>query len=231
MPDFCSLSRSRVLVLSEPVKRTRPAGGWRKARSPWVWSGCRERWDCGQQRERAPVGMAIPKGKCAPAGPDPRGPVWSSVLRPREPPHGEPRVPESSAFSLAHEETPGGRQASGPTPGSQMAGPHPCLRPGPDGAGENKGLSHGLSLHLAAGLASEARFSRDAGLAPGLLLGPPACGVRAPGRSGSPGTDGDAVCAASRQRRPWPGSTAGCVRRPPPRAPGFPRQLASGPPE
>ena len=80
-----------------------------------------------------------------------------------------------------------GARPLGPTPGSQMAGPHPCFGPGPDGTGEDKGLSQSLSPHLATGLASEARFSRDAGLAPGLLLSPSACGVRAPGRSGPPG--------------------------------------------
>lgn len=124
-----------------------------------------------------------------------------------------------------------GARPPGLTPGSQMAGPHPRLCPGPDGAGEDKGLSHSPSLRLAAGLASEARLSQDAGLAPGLLLGPLACGVRAPGRAGPPGTDGDAVCVAPRQQRPRPALTAGCVRQPPPRAPGLPRQLASGPPE
>lgn len=74
-----------------------------------------------------------------------------------------------------------GARPPGLTPGSQLAGPHPCFGPGPDGTGEDKGLSHSPSPRLAAGLASEARFSRDAGLAPGLLLGPPVCGVGAPG--------------------------------------------------
>lgn len=53
----------------------------------------------------------------------------------------------------------------GQGPGSRMGGPHPCLGPGPDSTGENKGLFHSLSverlpvLGLTAGLAFEARFS------------------------------------------------------------------------
>lgn len=124
-----------------------------------------------------------------------------------------------------------GSRPPGRRQGPRWLGPTLASVPAQMALGRIKGFLTGLSLHLAAGLASEARFYRDAGLNPGLLLGPLACGVRAPGRSGSPGTDGDVVCAASRQQRPWPASTAGCVRRPPPRAPGFPRQLASGPPE
>ena len=89
-----------------------------------------------------------------------------------------------------------------------MAGPHPRLCPGPDGAGEDKGLSHSPSLRLAAGLASEAGFPRDAGLAPG--------------RVGPPGSDGDAVCVAPRQQRPRPGLMAGCVRQPHPEPRGSP---------
>ena len=52
-----------------------------------------------------------------------------------------------------------------------MGGPHPCLGPGPDSTGKNKGLLHGLSVRLTAGLAFLLVWAY-----PGLVLQSPEIG-------------------------------------------------------